>query len=171
LFVAWVVFHVVVCVALILVVLMQSAKGEGLAGATAFGGGMSSAVFGGRGAASFLSKATTVLAIVFMINCGALALLSSNARIVAGGGEATTGESAVTRQAQEAQQQAMERQAAAAQSAQSVNADSLYNAGGDSAQVTPLAPPTVTPASNQATPAATPATQPATTPATPDTTK
>ncbi|MCK4372437.1 MAG: preprotein translocase subunit SecG, partial [candidate division Zixibacteria bacterium] len=55
-FVAWVVFHVLTCVALVLVVLMQSSKGEGLAG-SAFGGSgsMGGAVFGGRGAASFLS--------------------------------------------------------------------------------------------------------------------
>ena len=68
-FVAWVVFHVVISLALIVVVLMQSAKGEGLAGGTAFGGGVSNAVFGGRGAASFLSKATTFLAVVFFVNC------------------------------------------------------------------------------------------------------
>jgi len=44
---------------------LQSSKGEGLAGA--FGGGaLTGAVFGGRGAATFLSKATTVLAIGFM---------------------------------------------------------------------------------------------------------
>jgi len=121
-----------VCIALILVVLMQSAKGEGLAGATAFGGGVSSAVFGGRGAASFLSKATTVLAVVFMINCGALALMSSNARLISG--EGTSGESAVTRQAQAAQEEAMRRQAAAEQS---TGADSLYNMGGDTTQLVP----------------------------------
>jgi len=93
---------------------MQSAKGEGLAGGTAFGGGVSSAVFGGRGAASFLSKATTVLAITFMFNCGALALMSSNTRTVAQGGAVPT-TSAVTRQAQEEQRQA---QAAQQQTAQ-----------------------------------------------------
>ena len=110
-FVAWVVFHVVICFALIISVLMQSAKGEGLAGGTAFGGGVSNAVFGGRGAASFLSKATTVLAIVFFINCGALALMSSNTRVaVVGGGDGEQVESAVTRRAQQEQQEAMERQ-------------------------------------------------------------
>ena len=49
-FAIWIVFHVVVCAALILVVLLQSSKGEGLAG-SAFGGNISGAVFGGRGAA------------------------------------------------------------------------------------------------------------------------
>jgi preprotein translocase subunit SecG len=111
-FPAWIVFHVIVCVGLILVVLMQSSKGEGLAG-SAFGGGLSSAVFGGRGAASFLSKATTVLAIVFMLNCGGLAYLSSQTRPVTnaqGNQTAPTSESAVTRQAQAEMQRQMQQQ-------------------------------------------------------------
>jgi preprotein translocase subunit SecG len=67
--------HVLICIALIMVVLMQSAKGEGLAGA--FGGsGITGAVFGGRGAATFLSKATTVLAIAFFLSCILLSFLS-----------------------------------------------------------------------------------------------
>jgi preprotein translocase subunit SecG len=111
LFIVWVVFHVIVCFALILVVLMQSAKGEGLAGGTAFGGAVSTAVFGGRGAASFLSKATTVLAIVFFVNCGALALMSSSTRVVATAGDTTTAapESAVTRRAQQEREEQMQR--------------------------------------------------------------
>ena len=47
-FYGWLVFHVLTCLALVIVVLMQSSKGEGLAG-SAFGGAMSGAVFGGRG--------------------------------------------------------------------------------------------------------------------------
>jgi preprotein translocase subunit SecG len=67
--------HVLICIALMMVVLMQSAKGEGLAGA--FGGsGITGAVFGGRGAATFLSKATTVLAIAFFLSCIVLSFLS-----------------------------------------------------------------------------------------------
>jgi preprotein translocase subunit SecG len=59
------VIHVIISLALIVAVLLQSSKGEGLAGA--FGGGaLTGAVFGGRGAATFLSKATTILAIGFM---------------------------------------------------------------------------------------------------------
>jgi len=110
LFIAWVVFHVIVCFALIIVVLMQSAKGEGLAGGTAFGGGVSTAVFGGRGAASFLSKATTVLAIVFFINCGALALMSASTRVTVApeGAPTTEAESAVTRRAQQERDQQVE---------------------------------------------------------------
>lgn len=126
-FVAWVIFHVIVCIALILVVLMQSSKGEGLAG-TALGGGgsLSGAVFGGRGAASFLSKATTVLAIVFMFNCGALAFMSASERPAVGvpGTTEVEGESVVQRQAREVveQQQALQQQR---------QADSLANAAGN----------------------------------------
>ncbi len=70
-----IVIHVFICASLILVILMQSAKGEGLAGA--FGGtSLSGAVFGGRGAATFLSKTTSVLAIAFMVSCLALTFVS-----------------------------------------------------------------------------------------------
>lgn len=107
-FTAMVIFHTLVCILLIIVVLMQSSKGEGLAGAFGGGGsGLTGAVFGGRGAASFLSKSTTVLAIVFMINCGALAYMSSNRT----GAQATAAESAVTREAaKELERQAQQQQ-------------------------------------------------------------
>ncbi|MFC1490126.1 preprotein translocase subunit SecG [Candidatus Latescibacterota bacterium] len=58
--------HVLVSLGLIMAVLMQSSKGGGLAG-TFGGSGVSGGVFGGRGAAPFLTKATTVLAIMFML--------------------------------------------------------------------------------------------------------
>ena len=57
--------HIIVCIGLIVIVLLQADKGEGLAGA--FGGGASSTVFGERGAGGFMSKLTTSMAIVFMI--------------------------------------------------------------------------------------------------------
>ncbi len=59
------VIHVIVSLSLVITVLLQSSKGEGLAGAFG-GGGLSGAVFGGRGAATFLSKATTFLAVGYM---------------------------------------------------------------------------------------------------------
>jgi preprotein translocase subunit SecG len=67
--------HVLVCIVLIIVVLMQSSKGGGLAGA--FGGGGDQTVFGGRETATFLSKATTYLAVAFMILSLSLAFLAS----------------------------------------------------------------------------------------------
>ncbi len=70
-----VLIHVIVSVILILVVLLQTGKRADLAGA--FGGGGSQTVFGARGAATFLSKATTVSAVIFMITSLTLALMSS----------------------------------------------------------------------------------------------
>lgn len=106
-FAAWVVFHVIVSIGLILVVLMQSAKGEGLAG-TAFGGSLSGAVFGGRGAASFLSRTTTVLAVLFMLNCAALAFMSASDR--PGVTDSTPTESVVTREAQKEREKMLQQQ-------------------------------------------------------------
>ena len=67
--------HVVVCIVLILVVLLQSSKGGGLAGA--FGGGGGQTMFGGQETATFLSKATTYLAVAFMVLSLLLAFLSA----------------------------------------------------------------------------------------------
>ena len=67
--------HVLVCILLCLVVLLQASKGSGLAGGGAFGGGAESTIFGGRGAATFLSKATTVFGAAFMVTSLALTLM------------------------------------------------------------------------------------------------
>jgi len=67
--------HVLVCIILILVVLLQSGKGADLA--SAFGGGATQTAFGSRGPASFLSKLTTVAAIVFMVTSTTLAMLTT----------------------------------------------------------------------------------------------
>jgi preprotein translocase subunit SecG len=68
--------HVIVCVALIMIVLLQTGKGADMG--AAFGGGSSQSLFGSTGASTFLSKATTVAAVVFMITSLALAYISSN---------------------------------------------------------------------------------------------
>jgi preprotein translocase subunit SecG len=62
-----VILFIIACFAMIVSILLQSSKGQGLAGT--FGGAGASAVFGGRGVATFLSKATTVLAISYIILC------------------------------------------------------------------------------------------------------
>ncbi|MCI0568686.1 MAG: preprotein translocase subunit SecG [Acidobacteria bacterium] len=72
---ALIVLHCLVCLVLILVVLLQTGKGADLAGA--FGGGGSQTALGSRGAATVLSKATTVAAIIFMFTSLALAIFSS----------------------------------------------------------------------------------------------
>ena len=65
--------HLIVCLILIAVVLLQSGKGADLAGA--FGGGGSQTAFGSRGAATFLSKLTTACAIIFMVTSLGLAVI------------------------------------------------------------------------------------------------
>jgi len=69
------VVQVAVSIALIALVLMQHGKGAD-AGA-AFGSGASATVFGARGSANFLSRATAVLAVVFFANSLTLAYLAA----------------------------------------------------------------------------------------------
>ncbi|MGD2096258.1 MAG: preprotein translocase subunit SecG [Desulfobacterales bacterium] len=71
-----IVVHVAVCIALIMIVLLQTGKGADMG--AAFGGGGSQTLFGSTGASTFLSKATTVAAIVFMLTSLTLAYMSSH---------------------------------------------------------------------------------------------
>ena len=72
-----IILHVVVSIFLIFVILLQPGKGDAMA-ALAGGGGSSQTVFGGRGSVTFLSKVTTVCAIIFMITSLTLAWRSSH---------------------------------------------------------------------------------------------
>jgi preprotein translocase subunit SecG len=67
--------HVVVCLFLIAVVLLQSGKSGDLA--AAFGGQGSQTAFGPRGAATALSKATTWSAVLFMVTSIVLSIYAS----------------------------------------------------------------------------------------------
>ena len=67
--------HVVVCLFLIVVVLLQSGKAADLAGA--FGGMGSQTAFGPRGSATLLSKATTISAVLFMVTSLTLSILAT----------------------------------------------------------------------------------------------
>ena len=67
--------HVIVCLFLVIVVLVQSGKTADLAGA--FGGMGSQTVFGPRGSATVLSKATTLAAALFMITSLTLSILAT----------------------------------------------------------------------------------------------
>ena len=67
--------HVVVCLFLIGVVLLQTGKSADLAGA--FGGQGSQTAFGPRGASNLLTKLTTYSAIVFMLTSIGLTILLS----------------------------------------------------------------------------------------------
>jgi preprotein translocase subunit SecG len=69
------ILHVIVCLFLIIVVLLQSGKAADLAGA--FGGMGSQTAFGPRGSATLLSKATTISAVLFMITSLSLSILAT----------------------------------------------------------------------------------------------
>src|SRR5688572_5720467 len=69
----FVVLHVIACLFLIAVVLLQQGKSQDLA--SAFGGGGTQTAFGPRGSANVLSRATTILAALFMVTSLALSML------------------------------------------------------------------------------------------------
>ncbi len=69
-----IIIHIVVSIALIMIVLLQTGKGSDMG--AAFGGGSSQTLFGSTGASTFLSKATTGAAIIFMLTSLSLAYLS-----------------------------------------------------------------------------------------------
>jgi preprotein translocase subunit SecG len=69
-----IVVHVIVSAVLVIVILLQAGKGSGLGGAF---GGSSQAVFGGRGAQTFLGKVTSASAAVFMLTSLSLSYLST----------------------------------------------------------------------------------------------
>ncbi|HHE54737.1 MAG TPA: preprotein translocase subunit SecG [Caldithrix abyssi] len=61
-----IILFIIVSILMVVVILLQSGKGQGLAGS--IGGGMGgTSVFGGRGAADFLSKATAWIATIYII--------------------------------------------------------------------------------------------------------
>ncbi len=68
------VIHVLLCLFLIVVILLQAGKGASMG--AAFGGG-SQTVFGPRGGQTLLSKATAIIAVLFMVSSMLLAWLSS----------------------------------------------------------------------------------------------
>ena len=71
--------HVLVCVVLILVILLQTGKGAEM-GAT-FGVGSSSAVFGPRGPTPLLSKITVGAAVIFMVTSLVLTVFASHQEV------------------------------------------------------------------------------------------
>jgi len=65
--------YVLTCFLLILVVLLQQGKGGDIA--NAFGGGASQAAFGARSGATVLSRATSILAVLFVVGAVVLGIL------------------------------------------------------------------------------------------------
>ena len=70
------IFHIILCVILIGVVMLQSGKGTDIA--AVFGGG-SQTVFGSRGPATFLNKITVVIALLFLLTSLGMARIARNA--------------------------------------------------------------------------------------------
>jgi preprotein translocase subunit SecG len=68
--------YVVSCLLLLLVVLLQQGKGGDMA--SAFGGGGSQTAFGARAGATVLTRATSVLGVLFMLGAIVLALMGSH---------------------------------------------------------------------------------------------
>ena len=88
----WII-HIIVCLFLIIVVLLQSGKAADLAGA--FGGMGSQTAFGPRGSATLLSKATTISAVLFMVTSLSLSILATRnaglgTSVLEGGGSRTS---------------------------------------------------------------------------------
>lgn len=150
--------HVIVCLFLIGVVLLQSGKAADLAGA--FGGMGSQTAFGPRGTATLLSRWTTIAAAVFMVTSLALAVLESRTK---GGGQTSVIDRVQPKQAQPAG-------TPAAPGSIGVTTSGAGNAPNTQNVPLPVPQQGGTPASGQA-PAtnapATPAPAPAPTPATP----
>jgi len=81
--------HLIVCLCLVAVILVQSGKGGGLAGG-AFGGATQT-VFGGRGATDFITRATIVLGVLFFVTSLSLALITTRGNV---GGRSVVSEAA-----------------------------------------------------------------------------
>lgn len=70
-----VVIHVIVCIALVIIVLLQAGRGAEIGAAF---GGASHTIFGSSGSGGFLSKLTTGAAIIFMITCLSLSYIAAH---------------------------------------------------------------------------------------------
>jgi preprotein translocase subunit SecG len=68
--------HVIVCIFLVAVVLLQ--RGKGAQVGAVFGGGAGATMFGSRGAGNFLTKLTTGAAVVYMVTSLSLSYLGIN---------------------------------------------------------------------------------------------
>src|SRR5688572_8508208 len=88
------VLYVLACLSMIGVILLQQGKGGDMA--AAFGGGSSQAAFGARSGATVLTRATTVLAVLFLVGALALNILAQRGPGSVVGGRAPQGAPATT---------------------------------------------------------------------------
>ena len=70
-----IILHVAICFILITVILLQAGRGQGLSGANFSGGGVQSLL--GTRTADFLTKATTVAAVLFLFTCIGLDMIEA----------------------------------------------------------------------------------------------
>jgi preprotein translocase subunit SecG len=85
--------HIIVCVFLILVVLLQQGKGADL---SVFGGGSTQTAFGARGATTLLHKLTVASFVIFILTTLAIGIpqFSGEGSVMSGGAAAATGKTA-----------------------------------------------------------------------------
>ncbi len=81
-----IVIHVLICITLSLVVLLQSSKGGGLAGAFGGAGGAPQQLLGSRGMTSLLHKMTIYLAVAFFLSSFILFMVDTSGSARGGGG-------------------------------------------------------------------------------------
>ena len=84
-FVIFSVFYILIAAAMIVLILMQ--RGAGADAGSGFGGGASATVFGARGSASFLTRATAVLAALFFVLSLGMGIYLSHHGVVQGSGD------------------------------------------------------------------------------------
>lgn len=87
------ILHIVICIIMILVVLLQAGKGASMG---AVFGGSSQTVFGSSGPGGFLSRMTTAVAIIFMLTSFSLSYMVSHkgSSLMEGAAKTTTQKSA-----------------------------------------------------------------------------
>ena len=73
------VVHVLLCVFMIFVILLQPGKDAGMG--AALGGGVATSAFGGRGAVTFLSKLTAICAALFFITSLSLSFVGMSSSV------------------------------------------------------------------------------------------
>jgi preprotein translocase subunit SecG len=88
------ILYVLVCLVLMLVILLQQGKGGDIA--NAFGGGSSQAAFGARSGATVLSRATTILAVLFIVGALVFGIVGQRGPGSVVGGRAPVGAPAAT---------------------------------------------------------------------------
>lgn len=82
---AVVVVHILVCLGLVALVLLQ--QGKGAEAGASFGGGASQTVFGSQGSGNFLTKSTSWLAVVFFATSISLAVIAKEKATIAADGQ------------------------------------------------------------------------------------